>query len=243
MIRLFADHFAGILEKPSLTNLRPEDVEKRAVPGYAPLPSDTSPAKNYVEMVFRPSRGPSVVVTVRRCHGKTPAALQREAEAQRDEYAAILRSCTATLGCDVASVPETLGRIETSALLIAERLGVSQQAPIADKLDVADREIKRAQAIARSAALLIGVPREYVDDRPLSPILERIEAHARPAGSSTRGFLSEVEALCRRYGLSLAHEDEHGSFVVRPLDERWIDFLRAASDEARTTPHHTAPKE
>ena len=127
--------------------------------------------------------------------------------------------------------------------MIAERLGVSQQAPIADKLDVADREIKRAQAIARSAALLIGVPREYVDDRPLSPILERIEAHARPAGSSTRGFLSEVEALCRRYGLSLAHEDEHGSFVVRPLDERWIDFLRAASDEARTTPHHTAPKE
>ena len=257
MVRILANHFADVLESPSSVNLRPEDVEKRALPGYAPLPSDTPPAKNYVEMVFKPSRGPSVVVTVRRCHGKTPADLQREAEAQRDaaraerdaaeaqteSYAATLRACTATLECDVASIPATLARVEASALLLADRLGVSHPTPIADKLDVAAQEIRRAQAIARSAALLIGVPREYVDAEPLSPILERIEAHARPAGSSTRGFLAEVEALCRRYGLSLAHEDEHGSFVVRPLDERWIDFLRAASDEARTAPQHTATKE
>lgn len=244
MIRLFADHFAGVLENPSSVNLRPEDVEKRGIPGYTPLPSDTAPAKNYVEMVFNPSRGPSVVVTVRRCYGKTPADLQREAEAQRDaaraerdaaeaqteSYAATLRICTATLECDVASIPATLARIEASARLITERLGVSHPAPIADKLDVADREIRRAQAIARSAARLIGVPREHVDDLPLPSIIERIEAHARPAGSSTRGFLSEVEALCRRYGLSLAHEDEHGAFVVRPLDERWIELLRAAHE-------------
>lgn len=148
MVRLFADHFAGVLESPSSVNLRPEDVEKRALPGYAPLPSDTPPAKNYVEMVFKPSRGPSVVVTVRRCYGKTPAELQRAAEAQRDaaeaqaeSYAATLRSCTATLECDIASVPAILGRIATSALLIAERLGVSHQAPIADKLEVAAQEM------------------------------------------------------------------------------------------------------
>lgn len=38
-------------------------------------------------------------------------------------------------------------------------------------------------------------------------------------------FLEAVAKLCREHGLSLAHEDEHGAFIIeeyRASSEKWL---------------------
>ena len=47
-------------------------------------------------------------------------------------------------------------------------------------------------------------------------------------------FLAAVEAVCREHGLTLAHEDEHGAFIVRPLRESDIAWLQDATDDDET---------
>lgn len=44
-----------------------------------------------------------------------------------------------------------------------------------------------------------------------------------------QAFLAEVEATCRKYGLSLTHEDEQGGFIVEVLKERNLNWLAGAS--------------
>lgn len=43
-------------------------------------------------------------------------------------------------------------------------------------------------------------------------------------------FLDELEALCRRHGLIVSHEDGHGAFIIRTLDDRQnaFEWLREA---------------
>jgi hypothetical protein len=46
-------------------------------------------------------------------------------------------------------------------------------------------------------------------------------------------FLEEVLAVARKHGFAIAHEDEHGGFVIVFYDERTADWLRAASVDFR----------
>ena len=46
-------------------------------------------------------------------------------------------------------------------------------------------------------------------------------------------FLAEIEATCRKHNLSISHEDGHGSFIIEPLDEGHITWLK---DAATTLP-------
>ena len=41
-------------------------------------------------------------------------------------------------------------------------------------------------------------------------------------------FLEAIERLSRLYGLSLAHEDVHGAFIVEPFSEENILWLKSA---------------
>lgn len=41
-------------------------------------------------------------------------------------------------------------------------------------------------------------------------------------------FLKEIDELCRKYGLSIAHEDGHGAFIIESYDEFNIKWLREA---------------
>lgn len=38
-------------------------------------------------------------------------------------------------------------------------------------------------------------------------------------------FLSDIESVCRKYNLSISHEDGHGSFIIEEYNEsnlRWL---------------------
>jgi len=49
-------------------------------------------------------------------------------------------------------------------------------------------------------------------------------------------FLAEIEAVCRRHGLVIAHEDTGGAFVIRRFSERGIRWLNDASIDLTPIP-------
>lgn len=42
------------------------------------------------------------------------------------------------------------------------------------------------------------------------------------------GFLEEYQQLCEKYGLSLAHEDNHGAFIITEYKEDNIDWVKSS---------------
>ena len=52
-----------------------------------------------------------------------------------------------------------------------------------------------------------------------------------------QAFLDELAAVCQQHGLSLAHEDEHGAFLVRAYDPAYTKWLR---DARLVDPHDPA---
>jgi len=44
-----------------------------------------------------------------------------------------------------------------------------------------------------------------------------------------QAFLADIETVCRKHGLSLAHEDEHGGFIVEELKERNLRWVAGAA--------------
>lgn len=45
-----------------------------------------------------------------------------------------------------------------------------------------------------------------------------------------RQFLTDVVMLMKRYDLCISHEDEHGSFIVKPFDSRYAEWFREAAE-------------
>lgn len=44
-------------------------------------------------------------------------------------------------------------------------------------------------------------------------------------------FIREIAEVCERHGLSISHEDEHGSFVIRRFDPTLVGWLQEATDD------------
>jgi hypothetical protein len=45
-------------------------------------------------------------------------------------------------------------------------------------------------------------------------------------------FIERIVSLCREYGLSIGHEDEHGAFLIEiGYDENYMNWLRDACYE------------
>ena len=42
-------------------------------------------------------------------------------------------------------------------------------------------------------------------------------------------FMEEIEVICKKYGLSISHEDGHGSFEIDEFNQNNIDWLKAAN--------------
>jgi len=43
-------------------------------------------------------------------------------------------------------------------------------------------------------------------------------------------FLADIDAVCKKHGLSISHEDSHGGFRIVEYDEELRDWLNAATD-------------
>lgn len=42
-------------------------------------------------------------------------------------------------------------------------------------------------------------------------------------------FFDEIDVVCKKYNLSISHEDGHGSFIVESYNKNNIDWLKGAS--------------
>ena len=50
-------------------------------------------------------------------------------------------------------------------------------------------------------------------------------------------FLNGIETLCKKYNLSISHEDGHGSFIIEDYNELNINRLNDACVEAERVSH------
>lgn len=48
------------------------------------------------------------------------------------------------------------------------------------------------------------------------------------AEMDTAAFLSDIEAVCRKHGLCLSHEDAGGAFLVEPITAGGLAWLLSA---------------
>ena len=52
--------------------------------------------------------------------------------------------------------------------------------------------------------------------------------------SNVTSFIKEVQDLCRKYQISISHEDAHGSFILTDYNDLYIDDLNDAINETTT---------
>lgn len=48
-------------------------------------------------------------------------------------------------------------------------------------------------------------------------------------------FLAEIEQVCKRHRMSIAHEDSHGGFIIEPFDAKNIEWLNEATDATESS--------
>jgi len=48
-------------------------------------------------------------------------------------------------------------------------------------------------------------------------------------------FLAEIKAVCVKHGLSIAHEDNQGAFLIEKYNENNIKWMYSATDERHLT--------
>jgi hypothetical protein len=45
--------------------------------------------------------------------------------------------------------------------------------------------------------------------------------------------IEEILVVCKKHGISISHEDDHGGFVIEPWSEENADWLRQADDRTK----------
>ena len=58
---------------------------------------------------------------------------------------------------------------------------------------------------------------------------DKIERRFISTPDKMKSFFNDVEKLCRRYDLSIAHEDGNGGFLIEEYSQQNIEWLRDAS--------------
>lgn len=64
--------------------------------------------------------------------------------------------------------------------------------------------------------------------QPKTRWIEREQGEGR--APDVDAFLADIEALSRKHGLAISHEDGHGAFLVVSVDQFDFSWLHAAHD-------------
>ena len=46
-----------------------------------------------------------------------------------------------------------------------------------------------------------------------------------------KSFIDEIISVCKKHGLSISHEDDHGSFIITKFNASYAKWLENASEE------------
>ena len=65
-------------------------------------------------------------------------------------------------------------------------------------------------------------------------VWDKLERKFVEAPAEMEAFLDDIEAVCRKHGFSIGHEDEHGGFKIHLLSEENIRWLKGASKSYTT---------
>lgn len=65
--------------------------------------------------------------------------------------------------------------------------------------------------------------------KKIVPITKSVRGSAQITEADAKNFLEELCIICRRYNLSLAHEDTQGGFIVEHYSEHNEAWLKEAS--------------
>lgn len=74
------------------------------------------------------------------------------------------------------------------------------------------------------------LPRWLTHPEPMPPVSDdpAPETFSHVTGEKVAAFLHDIVATCRRHGLWISHEDEHGAFIITEQStETWIREARA----------------
>jgi len=41
-------------------------------------------------------------------------------------------------------------------------------------------------------------------------------------------FIQEIEDVCKKYQISISHEDTHGAFILQPYSKEYMDWFKCA---------------
>ena len=50
----------------------------------------------------------------------------------------------------------------------------------------------------------------------------------QPMSDNIKQFMQELETLCRKYDMSISHEDTHGAFVIESFSEEYMTWFKSA---------------
>ncbi len=56
-------------------------------------------------------------------------------------------------------------------------------------------------------------------------VFDRTQRKEVPMPEKLKCFFEEIEAVCRKYGYSIAHEDEFGRFEIQNYKKENVDWL------------------
>lgn len=63
----------------------------------------------------------------------------------------------------------------------------------------------------------------------MSKVWDRINGCMAEMPKEMEDFLNDVESVCKKYGLSISHEDYHGAFLIEEYSKENIEWLFGAS--------------
>ena len=65
-------------------------------------------------------------------------------------------------------------------------------------------------------------------DNKMDKVFDRQSGEYIESPSEMETFMCEIQKVCKKYGFSISHEDEHGAFIIQEYKDSNIQWLKQA---------------